>query len=184
MLTCRRSRVSALVLVLFSLLAPYNLAAQQRVRASTTTARPRLILLIAADQFRYDYLERFGDLFVETGLKRLLREGASWADANYDHVPTYTAPGHATMLTGAYPAATGIVANDWPDRDSIKKVSSVSDENAKLLGSDRHRGGGQSPAFVSFDYRRRTAASNQRSCQSHWHVVKRSLRHSSCGTSR
>ena len=40
------------------------------------------------------------------------------------------------MLTGAYPTATGIVANEWPDRDSIKKVSSVSDENAKLLGSD------------------------------------------------
>ena len=136
MLTCHRSRVSALLLVLFSLVAPYNLAAQQRVRSSTASARPRLILLIAADQFRYDYLERFGDLFVETGLKRLLREGASWTDANYDHVPTYTAPGHATMLTGASPAATGIVANDWPDRDSTKKVSSVSDENAKLLGSE------------------------------------------------
>ncbi|HEU4478455.1 MAG TPA: alkaline phosphatase family protein, partial [Pyrinomonadaceae bacterium] len=115
---------------------PFNLAAQQRVRANTATARPRLILLIAADQFRYDYLERFGDLFVDNGLKLLLREGASWADANYDHFPTYTAPGDATMLTGGYPAATGIVANEWPDRDTGKKVSSVSDDNAKLLGSD------------------------------------------------
>ena len=59
-------------------------------------ARPRLVLLIVVDQFRYDYLERFGDLFVQGGLRRLLREGASWREANYDHMPTSTAPGHAT----------------------------------------------------------------------------------------
>jgi predicted AlkP superfamily pyrophosphatase or phosphodiesterase len=92
--------------------------------------------VIAADQFRYDYLERFDSLFGKRGLKRLLREGASWVDANYDHVPTYTAPGHATMLTGAYPAASGIVGNDWPDRETGKKVSSVTDESASILGSD------------------------------------------------
>lgn len=93
------------------------------------------MLFIVADQFRYDYLDRFGDLFGERGLKRLLREGASWVDANYDHFPTYTAPGHATMLTGAYPAATGIVGNDWHDRESGKEVSSVSDGSTVLLGS-------------------------------------------------
>jgi predicted AlkP superfamily pyrophosphatase or phosphodiesterase len=49
-------------------------------------------------------------------------------------MPTYTAPGHATLMTGAWPAETGIVANDWPDRDSGKRVSSVSDTTARLLG--------------------------------------------------
>ena len=96
--------------------------------------RPRLVLLIVVDQFRYDYLERFADLFVPNGLKRLLVSGASWVNANYDHMPTYTAPGHATLMTGAYPAETGIVGNEWPDRITGKKVSSVSDENAKLFG--------------------------------------------------
>src|SRR6185295_13632869 len=33
-----------------------------------------------------------------------------------------------------YPAETGIIANEWPDRESGKKVTSVSDESAKLLG--------------------------------------------------
>ncbi|HEX8920060.1 MAG TPA: hypothetical protein VF766_01200, partial [Pyrinomonadaceae bacterium] len=61
--------------------------------ATVTQTRPRLLLLIVVDQFRYDYLERFGDLFVRNGLGRLLGEGASWANANYDHAPTKTAPG-------------------------------------------------------------------------------------------
>jgi predicted AlkP superfamily pyrophosphatase or phosphodiesterase len=92
------------------------------------------VLLIAVDQFRFDYLERFGDLFGQNGIRRLMREGGSWANANYDHMPTYTAPGHATMMTGAWPAETGIVANNWPDRESGGRVSSVSDATAHLFG--------------------------------------------------
>ena len=70
--------------------------AARRAPASRATApKPRLVLLIAVDQFRYDYLERFDDLFAPNGIRRLLRDGASWSDANYDHVPTETAPGHA-----------------------------------------------------------------------------------------
>ena len=98
--------------------------------------RPRLVLLIVVDQFRYDYLERFGDLFVANGLRRLIRDGASWTQSNYDHFPTYTAPGHGTMMTGAYPAETGIIGNEWPDRATGKKVSSVSDTSEKLLGGN------------------------------------------------
>jgi predicted AlkP superfamily pyrophosphatase or phosphodiesterase len=98
--------------------------------------RTRLVLLIVVDQFRYDYLERFGDLFAPNGIKRLMRDGASWIETNYDHMPTYTAPGHATLMTGAWPAETGIVANDWPDRDTGKSVSSVSDTTATLFGGE------------------------------------------------
>ncbi|HKR60114.1 MAG TPA: alkaline phosphatase family protein, partial [Pyrinomonadaceae bacterium] len=127
-------RLLVLALVLTSLCPLRYVGAQQRGNTTHPSNRPRLVLLIVADQFRYDYLERFGDLFVEGGLKRLLREGASWVDANYDHMPTYTAPGHATMLTGAYPATTGIIGNDWPDRETGKKVSSVTDDTVLILG--------------------------------------------------
>lgn len=119
--------------ILFSSVAADFAPAQQRRAPATRAERPRLVLLIVADQFRYDYLERFGDLLGSKGLKRLLRDGASWIDTNFDHVPTYTAPGGATMMTGAYPAATGIIGNEWPDRETGKKVSSVSDDTAKLL---------------------------------------------------
>jgi predicted AlkP superfamily pyrophosphatase or phosphodiesterase len=140
-LTSRRPQVILLTIIVVSLLSPHYLCAQQRAPTTKAHVRPRLVLLIAADQFRYDYLERFGDLFAERGLRRLLREGASWVDANYDHTPTYTAPGHATMLTGAYPAATGIVGNDWLDRETGKNVSSVSDDTFSILGGDQSEKG-------------------------------------------
>ncbi|HEX8338617.1 MAG TPA: alkaline phosphatase family protein, partial [Pyrinomonadaceae bacterium] len=57
-----------------------------------------------------------------------------WAECNYDHVPTETAPGHATMLTGAWPSETGIIANLWFDRLEGKSVENVRDESVRLLG--------------------------------------------------
>jgi len=117
------------VILLLSSVVP----AQRRTQP-TVQKRPKLVLLIAVDQFRYDYLERFGDLFGPNGLRRLQRDGASWTQSNYDHMPTYTAPGHGTMMTGAYPAESGIIGNEWLDRASGKRVTSVSDESVKLLG--------------------------------------------------
>lgn len=108
-------------------------ARSERSVARSTGARPRLVILIVVDQFRYDYLTRFGDLFTSRGIGRLMREGASWADANFDHVPTYTAPGHATFMTGAWPSETGIIGNDWFDLGSDKKVSSVTDDDTMML---------------------------------------------------
>ena len=126
-----RQLITACLLISFT----FSITLGQRRPAQTGPAkRPRLVLLIAVDQFRYDYIERFGDLFAANGLRRLMREGASWTQSNYDHMPTYTAPGHGTMMTGAWPAETGIVGNEWPDRATGKKVSSVSDTTEKLLG--------------------------------------------------
>ena len=104
--------------------------------SNAPSTRPRLVLLLVVDQFRYDYLERFGDLFVANGLRRLMRDGAWWTSAAYDHVPTYTAPGHATLMTGTWPAESGIIGNDWFDRETGSSVTSVSDPAAKLLGGE------------------------------------------------
>ncbi len=103
-------------------------------RQAPVSTLPRLVLLIVVDQFRYDYLTRFGDLFGEGGLKRLMRDGAFWVNANYDYVPTKTAPGHAAIMTGAPPARNGIVANEWIDRAAAERITSVGDNSAKLLG--------------------------------------------------
>ncbi|HST51164.1 MAG TPA: alkaline phosphatase family protein [Pyrinomonadaceae bacterium] len=113
---------------------PARADAQQTQHSPALQQRPRLVLLIVVDQFRYDYLERFGDLFAANGLRRLQRDGASWMDANYDHVPTETAPGHATMLTGAWPAETGIISNIWHDRATNKSVDNVEDTSVRRLG--------------------------------------------------
>ena len=97
------------------------------------TPRPRLVLLIVVDQFRYDYLTRYGDLFGQKGIGRLLRQGASWTEANYDQVPTYTAPGHSILMTGAWPSQTGIIANDWYEQSTGRKVKSVTDDSTNIL---------------------------------------------------
>ncbi len=105
--------------------------------APATAAPPpgsRLVLLIAVDQFRYDYLTRFRAEYKE-GFARLLTQGAVFSDANLEHYPTVTAIGHATMLSGATPAVSGIIGNDWFDRESGRTVTSVSDERVKPLGA-------------------------------------------------
>ena len=127
------------------------------------------MLLIVVDQFRYDYLERFGDLFGPNGFRRLMRDGASWTQSNYDHMPTYTAPGHGTMMTGAYPAESGIIGNEWLDRPSGKRITSVSDESVKLLGGLPTDAGVESFATDGFDRRRRTASRHERSRKSDRH---------------
>jgi hypothetical protein len=95
----------------------------------------RLILLVALDQFRYDYLTRFRSDYRD-GFKTLLTEGAVFTDANLEHYPTVTAIGHSTMLTGATPSVSGIIGNDWYDRASGATVTSVSDATATGIGDE------------------------------------------------
>jgi arylsulfatase A-like enzyme len=133
-----RLATAYLLIVLFVLPV---FAQRARPTARATNARPRLVLMIAVDQFRHDYLERFGDLFGRNGFNRLMRDGANWEQAHYDHTPTYTAPGHGTMMTGAYPAETGIVGNEWIERETAKRITSVSDTTVKALGGNENEPG-------------------------------------------
>ncbi len=94
----------------------------------------RLVLLIAVDQFRYDYLTRFRGDFT-SGLERLLGQGAVFTDANLEHYPTVTAIGHATMLSGATPSVSGIIGNDWFDRETGTQVQSITDSTVKPVGA-------------------------------------------------
>jgi len=72
-LDVRRTLAFSLVLML----AAASFGQRRTQQTSSAPKRPRLVLLIVVDQFRYDYLERFGDLFVANGLRRLLREEPS-----------------------------------------------------------------------------------------------------------
>src|SRR5437660_762619 len=107
-------------------------------------SRPRLVLLIVVDQFRYDYLTRFGDLFGSRGIGRLMRRGADWTHSNFDHVPTFTAPGHAVFMTGAWPSQTGIIANDWYEQDTGRRVKSITDDSTKGIAG-KPNDSGKSP---------------------------------------
>ncbi|HVQ40336.1 MAG TPA: alkaline phosphatase family protein [Pyrinomonadaceae bacterium] len=141
-------RKSAFVLCLVILLATVGLGsitnAQRRVQNDRRPRKVRLVLGIVIDQFRYDYLTRFGDLFEAGGFRRLLNQGAVFTNANYIYLPTVTAPGHATFMSGSIPALNGIVGNEWFDRGSGRNVMSTTDTSVKLLG-----GVGEEPASPS-----------------------------------
>lgn len=97
--------------------------------------RPKLIVGIVVDQMRYDYLYRYWNKYSETGFKRLLNDGYSFRNANYNYVPTYTAPGHACIYTGTTPSVNGIISNDWWDRDLKKLMYCVSDTTTMPVGT-------------------------------------------------
>jgi predicted AlkP superfamily pyrophosphatase or phosphodiesterase len=109
--------------------------------ASAYNAHPKLVVVIVIDQFRGDYLERYRDDFGEGGFRLFLDHGAYFSDCNYDYANTRTAPGHATLLTGAYSNGHGIVANEWWEPGKQKRVSSVSDDSTKLLGIEGNQAG-------------------------------------------
>jgi len=102
--------------------------------ASAYNGRPKLVVVIVIDQFRGDYLERYRDQFGDAGFRLLLDHGAYFTDCNYDYANTRTAPGHATLFTGAYSNGHGIVGNEWWDPKKKRMVTSVEDDAVKLLG--------------------------------------------------
>src|ERR1044071_540617 len=118
--------VSFLVVCLFSAtLAPVT-AAQRSPRSAAAATKPKLVVIMMVDQFRYDFLERFSDLFGNDGFKRLM-SGAFFTNANYDYVPTVTAAGHAAVHTGSVPAMNGVNGNIIIDPDTGKSVAFVYD---------------------------------------------------------
>lgn len=105
-----------------------------RASASAYNAHPKLIVIITIDQFRGDYLERYRDQFGEGGFRLFLDHGAYFPDCNYNYANTRTAPGHATLFTGAYSNGHGIADNEWWDQKKQRMVTSVEDDAAKLVG--------------------------------------------------
>ena len=82
-------------------------------RASAYDGKPKLVVLVVIDQFREDYLERYrADLKAPHGFRLFLDHGAYFPDCYYDYANTKTAPGHATLGTGAYTDGHGINSNE------------------------------------------------------------------------
>ena len=124
-----RALLASFSALLFALLLPVPAPAQ------TYVGRPKLIVIVVIDQFRGDYLNRDHDKFKGRGFRLFTEEGAWFTDCYYDYANTKTAPGHATIGTGAYTDGHGIESNDFWDasRSFEKKVSSVEDERYQLV---------------------------------------------------
>ena len=105
--------------------------------ASAYDGHPRLVIILVVDQFRADYLDRYRADFKGRGFRLFLDKGAYFEDCYYDYANTKTAPGHATLGTGAYTDGHGISANAWWDltRNKTRPVSSVEDDRYRIVGA-------------------------------------------------
>jgi predicted AlkP superfamily pyrophosphatase or phosphodiesterase len=124
------SIMKAKILLLVSLLFTINTFAQ----------KPKLIVGIVVDQMRVDYLTRYESKFGEGGFKKLIKGGYFNKNANFNYVPTYTGPGHASIFTGSVPRVNGIISNDWYDKKTGKNIYCAQDETVTTLGSTSNAG--------------------------------------------
>ncbi len=108
--------------------------------AQKTLERPKLVVGIVVDQMRYDYLYRFHDNYSEGGFKRLMKQGTNFRKAYIPYIPTFTAVGHTCIYTGSVPALTGIIANDWIERNTNTKMYCTQDDNESTVGSSSDAG--------------------------------------------
>ena len=76
--------------------------------------KPKLIVAISVDQLSADLFGEYRSVYTK-GLKRLETDGVVFPSGYQSHAATETCPGHSTILTGARPARTGIIANEWID---------------------------------------------------------------------
>ena len=101
--------------------------------------KPKLIVAIAVDQFSADLFAEHRANFTG-GLKRLA-DGVIFPSGYQSHAATETCPGHATILTGARPARSGIIANSWYDLGldrADKKVYCAEDPGAPGSSSEHY----------------------------------------------
>jgi Type I phosphodiesterase / nucleotide pyrophosphatase len=103
---------------------------------SAYNAHPKLAVILVIDQFRGDYLDRWRADFKGRGFDLFLDHGAYFSNCYYDYANTKTAPGHATIGTGAYTDGHGISSNEWWDlsRNHDRPVTSVEDERYQMVG--------------------------------------------------
>ncbi|RPI28370.1 MAG: alkaline phosphatase family protein [Acidobacteria bacterium] len=105
--------------------------------------QPRLVVLLMVDGLaQHQLLQAYGRLG-KGGLSRMLEEGAWFTDAHYGYATTFTAAGHATVATGAYPYRHGLIANDWMEGGN--RVYCVEDPRHKYLGEPTPDHAGTSP---------------------------------------
>ncbi|HEY9777349.1 MAG TPA: alkaline phosphatase family protein [Planktothrix sp.] len=95
---------------------------------------PKLVLLIVADQFSYNFISRYHDRFANGGFKLLEERGANFVECKYQDCTTQTAVGHSVIASGAYPWLTGIVADRWQDTARGKPTTATTEEGLQLVG--------------------------------------------------
>jgi hypothetical protein len=97
-------------------------------RLQALRPRPKLFVILIAEQFRQLYLDRAGSLLTPGGFRELMTKGVYYPDCRLA-ASGFTATGLATLATGAYPNLHGIVADQWYDR----RTQALTQARAEML---------------------------------------------------
>ncbi len=97
--------------------------AQADEHAKQANNQPKLVVAISVDQLSADLFAEYRNQF--TGGFKRLSSGAVFPSGYQAHAATETCPGHSTILTGAHPARSGIIANAWVDQRIARQEKTV-----------------------------------------------------------
>lgn len=142
MLYRTRTTLLAFLGLLAAMVLPFTALAQS---APGGKEPPKLVLFLAVDGFPQEQLVKYYDQFKDGGFKLLLDNGAWYSNNHYSHATTYTAVGHATLLSCAQPYKHGVIGNDWLDKKTKQRVYSTEDSRHKYLDEATPRHAGTSP---------------------------------------
>ena len=101
----------------------FNLDAESQ----ETRTVPRMVLNIAIDQLRSDYLEAFMPLYSASGFIQLLNEGKVYSNASYPFAPIDRASAIATISSGVTPYYNKIIGERWLNRETLRPIYCVDD---------------------------------------------------------
>jgi len=140
------------IALLLALSQPTAPAAPSSAASDSAT---QLVVLIVVDQLRADLLFRHQAEWTG-GFKRILDQGVVFSGGQQDHAITQTGPGHSTILSGRFPAHTGIVTNDLGVPDSLAAI--LDDPKAVGASPRRFRGSALADWMIAADTATRVLA--------------------------
>lgn len=114
-----------LTLILFAISILWNnvIVAQQNV--AICPEKPKLVLLILIDNLNNEQLEIVRQKCGQNGFNRICTFGTQLSNAHYDAGGNYAGKNLATLFTGAPASTHGIVAEQWVDNLTSKKVHAI-----------------------------------------------------------
>ena len=132
--------------LLLSLVTILSVLSAQEGFAQTPSGHiPKVVVNIMVEQLRSDYLHAFEPLYGKDGWKRLLNEGRVYSQAEFPMTNPDRASATAVVATGTTPSRHGITGVQRLDRNSLRPVFCLTDENVSGIGTKERL----SPAFLA-----------------------------------
>ena len=130
---------------------------------------PKLVIAISVDQYSADLFDEYRPRL--TGGLARLATGSAYRNGYQGQNATETCPGHSTILTGALPSRSGIIANNWFDLKQKR-----SDKGVYCAEDERVPGSSSSGPCGSANTARAGRSSSTRSRTAQAHSSARSRR--------